>query len=452
MMVRHVMRTLLILPAAVWLTCTPALSQTLVPLPDLDSRRLLNDLHITVASTPHLGDSMTIGLLLRYGSAFDPEDKGGLAKLVSRMFMRATADKSVQRIQEELEYLNATLEVQCDWDGIRFLLTGQSSKYERSLLFLYQVVGEAVFTEADFNSVKNSTLQDIQKPPDPRYRIHFQLDNVLFSGTTYGRPIAGTQRSVSAITLGDVRYFYKRFFSPSQASLLIVGDVDASRVLQRAARIWGVWVRRDDVPFTFRSPLKPAGRQVYLEDDPSSPAAQFIMGNLFPQRGDPLYGSAMLAARILQERLTKILPTSLVTVGYEGRRMSSPFYVQGQAAADQALENIQKIEGAAEELRSGSISQEELEAAQKQVIEEFNRELGNTSGICKIVLDSELYRLGSNYAVAFPDQIRRFDADSIKNAANNWVFPSGEVILIRGPAASLKPALSPLGPPRQLAP
>ena len=132
--------------------------------------------------------------------------------------------------------------------------------------------------------------------------------------------------------------------------------------------------------------------------------------------------------------------------------MSSPFYVQGQAAADQALENIQKIEGAAEELRSGSISQEELEAAQKQVIEEFNRELGNTSGICKIVLDSELYRLGSNYAVAFPDQIRRFDADSIKNAANNWVFPSGEVILIRGPAASLKPALSPLGPPRQLAP
>ena len=450
-MIRHVMHTLMILPA-VLLTCAPALSQNAVPLPDLDSRRLLNDLHVTVASTPHLGDGMTIGLLVRYGSTFDPEDKGGLAQLVSRMFMGATADKSAQGIREELAYLNATLDIQCDWDGIRFLLNGQSSKYERSLLLLYQVVGEAVFTEADFNSVKSSTLQDIQKAPDPRYRIHYQLDNVLFAGTTYGRPIAGTQRSVSAITIGDIRYFYKRFFSPSQASLLIVGNVDASQVLQRAARIWGVWVRKDDVPFTFRSPMKPAGRQIYLEDDPGSPAAQFIMGNLFPQRGDPMYGSATLVARILQERLTKLLPTSLITVGYEGRRMSSPFYVQGQAASDQTLENIQKIEGAAEALREGGVSKEELEAAQRQVIEEFNRELGTTGGICKIVLDSELYRLGSNYAAAFPDQIRRFDAESIKNAANNWIFPSGEIILIRGPAATLKPALSPLGPPRQLSP
>jgi len=160
----------------------------------------------------------------------------------------------------------------------------------------------------------------------------------------------------------------------------------------------------------------------------------------------------VLAAHIFQERLTKLLPTSLLTVGYEGRRMSSPFYVQGQAAADQTLEHIEKIERAAEELRSTNVSQEELKAAQKQVIEEFNNELKTTSGICKIVLDAELYRLGSNYAAAFPDQIRRYDADAIKNAANNWIFPGGEVILIRGPAATLKPALTPLGSARQLTP
>jgi zinc protease len=428
------------------------MAQKPISLPDLNSKRLLNDLHVTVASTSGLGGTMTIGLVVRYGAAFDPADKAGLANLTSRMFLKATAEKTSKGIQDELEYLSATIEVRCEWDGIRFLLNGPSSNYERALLLLYEVIAEAQFTEADFNALKESTLRDLRKPSDPRQRIHRQFERVLFSGTTYGRPIEGDPKSISAITLGDVRYFYRRFFSPNQAALLIVGNVPESPVLQKARRIWGSWIRNDAVPFTFPPARKPAGRQIFMEDDPASPAAQFIVGNLFPARQDPVFGSALLAAYIFQDRLTKLLPTSLLTVGYDGRRMSSPFYVQGQAAADQALEHLQKIRNASEELKSTAVSKEELESAQRKVIEEFNHELSTTSGICKVMLDAELYRLGSNYVVSFPDQIRRWDPDSIKDAANNYIFPSGEIILVRGPAALLKPELEPLGPAQQLAP
>jgi len=368
------------------------------------------------------------------------------------MFMRATVDKTAKNIQDELAYLEATLEVQCDWDGFRFVMRGQSPKFERSLLLLYQIVGEAQFNEADFAVVKQSILKDLQKPPDPRRRIHAQLEDVLFTGTTYGRPLGGTLASVSALTLGDVRYFYHRYFSPSQASLQIVGKVPPSTVIQRASRIWGVWVRLDDIPFTFVPPRKPAGRQIYVEDDPSSPAAQFILGNLFPRREDPAYGDALLAARILQERLTRLLPTSLLTVGSEGRRMASPFYVQGQAAAEQAAEQIQKIETAVKEMKSAPVSNDELGAAQKQLIEDFNRALGTTDGLCNIMLDAELYRLGSNYASLYTDQIRRCDVDSVQQAAKDWIFPGGEALLMRGPLTILKPALSPLGSFQQLTP
>ena len=451
-MIRNRIRILWVLIAYTLLYCVPAPAQKPVLLPELNSKRLLNDLHVTVASTPRLGDSMTIGLVLRYGAAFDPADKSGLSNLVSRMFLKATAGKTSKDIQDELAHLGATIEVKCDWDGFRFVLNGQSSKSERSLLLLYEVVAEAQFLEADFTAVKDSILRDLRKPPDPRQRIHRQLERVLFSGTTYGRPIEGDLKSVSGITLGDVRFFYRKFFSPGQSSLLIVGNVSDSLVLQRAGRIWGPWVKNDDVPPQFLPPRKPAGRQIFLEDDPNSAAAQFIVGNLFPSRGDPVFGDVLLAAYLFQERLTKLLPTSLVTVGYDGRRMSSPFYVQGQAAADQAVNELQKIRDAADELKNKTVSKEELNSAQQKVIEEFNRNLGTTSGICEILLDSELYRLGSNYAAIFADQIRRCDADAIKEAANNWIFPSGEVLLIRGPAATLKPALEPLGSYQQLAP
>jgi zinc protease len=430
----------------------PAQAQKPVPLPELSSKRLLNDLQVTVAATPNLGENMTIGLVLRYGAAFDPAEKGGLANLVSRMFMMATVDKTLKSIQDELEYLGATIEVSCDWDGFRFLLRGQSPTFERSLLLLYQIVGEAQFSEADFSATKQAILQGLQRPDDPRQRIHAQFENELFSGTTYGRPLEGTRKSVSAITLGEIRLFYKKYFSPNQAFLSVVGNVPAPLVLRKAARIWGVWVRNDEIPFTFVPPRKPDGRRILLEDDPNSPAAQFIIGNLFPRREDDAYMPALVAAHILQERLTKLLPTSLLTVGWEGRRMASPFYIQGQAAAEQAVDQIRKIQTAAAEMKDMPATGEELASVQGRLIEEFNRELGTTDGLCKLMLDAELHFLGSNFAVNFPDLIRRCDADTIKKTANSWLVPGIEVILIRGPASILKPAIEPLGAFQQLTP
>jgi predicted Zn-dependent peptidase len=169
------------------------------------------------------------------------------------------------------------------------------------------------------------------------------------------------------------------------------------------------------------------------------------MGSLFPRREDPGYGNALLASRILQERLTKLLPTSLLTVGAEGRRMASPFYVQGQAAAEQAVDQIQKIQNAVEEMKETLISKDELAAARKLLIEEFNRTLNSTDGLCSIMMDSELYHLGSNYAVLFPEQIGRCDVETIKQAANDWLFPGGELLLIRGPLDTLKASLGLLG-------
>jgi zinc protease len=454
-MVKNRMRNLLAAVICIAFSCSILPSQNAVPLPELNSKRLLNDLQIIVATTPNPVEDMTIGLVVRYGAIFDPTvpvDKSGLANLLSRMFMRATVDRRLKEIQADLASLGATLEVQCDWDCYRLIMKGQSSKFERSLLLLYQVVCEAQFIEEDLASVKQKVLQEIQNPPDPRRRIRTQFEKNLFSGIAYGRPLEGTPKSLGAITVGDVRYFYRKYFTPNEASLIVVGNVSGSLVLQKASRIWGAWVRNDQAPFTFRPPSFPKGKQVFLEDDPGSTATQFIVGSLFPRRDDPAYPHALLAAQILQERLTKLLPTSLLTVGEEGRRMAGPLFVQGQAAAEQAVEQIKIIQDAADAMKASLVSDDELVSARKKLIGEFNSQLGKSEGICRIMLDSELYRLGSNYAVSYPDRIRKCDAEAIKRAANSWILPGGAILLLRGPAAILKPTMEHLGSYKQILP
>jgi hypothetical protein len=68
------------------------------------------------------------------------------------------------------------------------------------------------------------------------------------------------------------------------------------------------------------------------------------------------------------------------------------------------------------------------------------------------MLDAELYHLGSNYAANFPELVRGCDAEAVRRAAQDWMFPGGEVILLRGPAAILKPAIEPLGTSQPLTP
>jgi zinc protease len=451
-MTRYSVRARLILAACMVSYCASASGQTPVRVPELSTKRLMNDLQVVVAPTPYLGENMTIGLVVRYGSAFNPAEKGGVANLLSLMFAKATVDRTLRDIREELAYLDARLEIKSDWDCFRITLSGPSSKFERSLLLLYQVICEAQFNDDDFTTVKQEILNELQRPPDPRQRIYAQFEQVLFAGTTYGRPLTGTQKSLAGITVGDVRHFYNKFFTPNDASLLVVGNISPIPALQMVSRIWGIWVRRDQVAFTFAQPRKPAGRMIFLEDDASSPAAQFVMGNLFPRREDPDYTNTLLAARILQDRLTRLLPTSLLTVGSEGRRMAGPFFIRGQAAADQAVDQILKIQNAAENMQQALVSREELAAAKTSLIEDFNRELSATDGLCRILLDAELYRLGSNYAVSYPDQINRCDAEAIRAAAKQSIFPGGVVLLVRGPAATLKPALEILGTVQPIVP
>ena len=434
-----------------WLPPVSA-AQSAWALPELASKRLMNGLQIIVASTPERGDEMTIGWLLRYGSAFDPASKAGLAYVVSQMLSRATADRSRKDIQDELAFLQASLDIRCDWDRIEILLRGRSSTSERALLLLYQIVGEAIFRPEDLEEVKAERLAQLKRPEDPRQRIRGLFERELFAGTTYGRLQRGSDATVQNISLGDLKFFYHRFFTPDEAALVFAGSTPSSEVLQKATRIWGVWVRKESIPFTFLPPRPPATRTVVIDDDPQSPAAQFIMGGLWPQRGEARYYAAELATRVLQERLTRALPTSLLTVGGEGRRLPGPFYIQGQAAADQAPAEIQKVLAMIDSIRESGCTPQELDAARSSWIAEFRKGLETTEGVCARLVDAELYRLGTNYLASFEESLSRINLDGVKEAAKEWLLPGGVLLLVRGPAAALRTGLANFGTLREVSP
>ena len=450
-MIRHTIRHWILWMVLVFSGTVTAYPQTAASLPELSTTRLLNGLQIIVAPTPQFDRKMAIGLVVRYGSAFDSANKSGVANFLSRMFLKATDNKTGDNIREELKNLGVTLEIQCDWDGYKFLLKGDSATFERSLLLLYEIVCEAQFPEDDLKAMKQQLIEELQQAPDPRLHLREMFEKVLFGGTTYGRTIEGTSDSIKNLTSGDLRYFYSRYFSPNAASLVITGNMAPSEVLERASRIWGLWIRKDPIPFTFAPSRGPVADIHLIEDNPDSSAVEFILGNFSPPRQDPQYSNVTVAARILQQRLRKLLPTSLLTVGVDSRRMPGAFYIQGQAAADEAIDQILAIEESMDAMKRTPVSAEELAEAQNSIIEEFDNKLKTVDGMCTVILDTELFRLGSYYMTAFQDYIRNCDEDYVRQVARDYFFPGKKIVILRGPMKDLMQELKRLGTFKQIA-
>ena len=132
--------------------------------------------------------------------------------------------------------------------------------------------------------------------------------------------------------------------------------------------------------------------------------------------------------------------------------MSGPFYIQGQAATEDAVNQILQIQETLDGMKIAPVSAEELATMQDRIIEEFNNELKTADGLCRIMMDSELYRLGSNYASSFPDRIRRSDMDAVRGAARDYFFPGKKIVILRGSISAVRADLKRLGTFKQIAP
>ncbi len=73
----------------------------------------------------------------------------------------------------------------------------------------------------------------------PRARLFEALNATAFIASPYRRPIIGWMNDLDAMTPEDVRAFYRRWYVPANAAVVVAGDVDPAQVLRLAERHYG---------------------------------------------------------------------------------------------------------------------------------------------------------------------------------------------------------------------
>ena len=182
-------------------------------------------------------ETPTVSLMLSIegGPLLDPIDKAGLAALTAALMEEGTTNYLKEELSNELAKLGSNISVGASGRYTYIQISSLTKNLDATINLMLDVMFNPAFKQEDFDRVKNQWLQNLQQGlKDPATLASKANKQVLYGkNNRVGLPNSGTIKTISAITLDDVKRFYKQYFSPKHSNLVIVGDIDKSNVLKK---------------------------------------------------------------------------------------------------------------------------------------------------------------------------------------------------------------------------
>lgn len=180
-------------------------------------------------------------LLFNAGSAHDPVGKEGLAELTASMVASAgSSERKSDEITKALFPMAGTFNAQTDKEMTTFTGAIHKDNWDNYLDIALPLLISPGFREEDFrrikDSLKNSLVVDLKDNNEEEFAKE-RLQTNIFAGTPYGHPVLGTAKGIDAITLDDVKDFYKKAYAQGAVKVGISGDVNDKMVASLKAAL-----------------------------------------------------------------------------------------------------------------------------------------------------------------------------------------------------------------------
>jgi zinc protease len=401
---------------------------------------------------------LSLTFMAKRGAETDPLDKPGVADWAAELLTLATSRRTQLQLAEDIESRGALLNARSGWDATLVNLEGLSEDFSELMATLAEVVQTPGFPEDEFSLLKERRRAElVHQQDDPREMANVRYLRLFFGDAPYGHAVPGDLRSLDNIGVADLKEFYRREFTPTTGTLVVVGMAAFARVQEEAARLWGNWTGGGPAspPYTaISTPLTAPG--VYLLDRPDLTQSEIRVGHLGLPRAHPDYFPLKLVNYILGEggfssRLMARIRSDLgftygIRSSFSYRRAPGPFIISTFTPAENTARVVKEIGAVVTEVHQNGVTDQELAEAQSYYVGHFPLGLETSRGIGRQVLSMDLYDLGSDYLKSYCDQIRGVTPKTAAAAARGHLQPGNLVTLVMGPAAVCADALRDIGP------
>src|SRR3974390_110373 len=258
------------LVVALVLSTTSAFAQSTVTSEPPATFTLPHGLQVVV-SPDHRTPVVTQMVWYKVGSADETPGKSGLAHFLEHLMFKGTAKHPVGEFSQTVLKVggNENAFTSTDYTGyfqrVPREQLGKMMEFEADRMTGLILKDENVLPERDV------VLEEynMRVANNPEGRLIEQIMAALYLNHPYGRPVIGWHQEIEKLDREDALAFYKRFYAPNNAILVIAGDVDPEEVRPMAEQTFGVVPPQPAIPARRVRPREPepaAARTVTLSD------------------------------------------------------------------------------------------------------------------------------------------------------------------------------------------
>ena len=320
----------------------------------------------------------------RAGAMDEPDGVSGVAHVLEHMMFKGTEDVGPGEFNKRVAAVGGRDNAFTGKDYTAYFQQVPPAHLPAMMALEADRMQNLVLTDDEFRRELEVVKEErrLRTDDQPRALVFEQLMATAYQAHPYRRPVIGWMPDLEAMQPDDARAWYRRWYAPNNAYLVVVGDVDHREVFREAEKHYGS-VAANELPARRISP-EPAqrGPRASVVKAPAE-LPYLAMAWQVPALRDPANDREAYALQVLAAvldgydgaRLTRRLVRDqqiAVSVGarYDtGNRGPALFYLHGVPAAGTTPEALQTaLRAEIQRIRDDGISAEELARVKTQAV------------------------------------------------------------------------------------
>ncbi len=205
----------------------------------------------------------------RVGSGDEGSGLTGVSHWVEHMNFKGTTNIPRDQVKGIIEQFGGSWNGYTWIDQTTYLETASTDALDRMLFIEAERMDRCVYDPGECESERTVIISELQGGEnDPEQLLDMDVTATAFKVHPYRHPTIGWQSDLEVMTREDLYGHYKRYYTPANATLVIVGDVETDDVLRRAEREFGgIHSRGTPARRTAIEPKQDAERRVILRKE-----------------------------------------------------------------------------------------------------------------------------------------------------------------------------------------
>jgi zinc protease len=397
-----------------------------------------NGLQVVVIQD-HRTPVVTQMIWYKVGSADETPGKSGLAHFLEHLMFKGTAKHPAGEFSQTVLRVGGNENAFTSYDYTGFFQRVPRDQLPKMMEFEADRMTGLILKDENVLPERDVVLEEynMRVGNNPDARLNDQIMAALYLNHPYGRPVIGWHHEIEKLTREEALAFYRRFYAPNNAILVIAGDVGPAEIRPMVEQTFGKVAAQPSIPARRVRPQEPeptAPRTVTLSD-PQVEQPIVKRYYLVPSAttGAPGESAALdVLAQLMGGGSNSYLYRALVvdrplavgaSAAYQGTSLDeTQFSIAASPKPGVEFAQVEQvIDEVIAKVAQTPASSEDLERVKTQLIAEAIYAQDNQATMARWYGGALTTGLGIEDIRSWPDRIRAVTAEQVRQAAREWL-------------------------------